>query len=67
MKRKLWESVSRKGPELWPDKWIVRHGSSLAHCVLRVGKVLGKKSITKWATNLLRLIRDIAVFSFCLN
>jgi hypothetical protein len=44
---RLQESVQRKGPELWPDKWILHHDSAPVHDVLRVRKFLAKKSITK--------------------
>jgi hypothetical protein len=44
---KLRESVTRKRPELWPDKWILHHGNAPAHDALRVREFLAKKSITK--------------------
>jgi hypothetical protein len=40
-RRRLWESVWRKRPELWPDKWILRHDSAPVH------EFLAKKSVTK--------------------
>jgi hypothetical protein len=44
---RLRESVGRKKPKLWPDKWILCHGSAPAHDALRVREFLAKKSITK--------------------
>jgi hypothetical protein len=44
---RLRESVRRKRPELWPDKWILRHDNAPAHDALRVREFLAKKSITK--------------------
>jgi transposase len=44
---RLWESVPKKRPELWSDKWIVHHDNAPAHDALRVRKFLAKKSITK--------------------
>jgi histone-lysine N-methyltransferase SETMAR len=33
---KLWESVRRKRPGLWPEKWILHNGNAPAHVALRV-------------------------------
>jgi histone-lysine N-methyltransferase SETMAR len=44
---RLWESVQRKRPELWPDKWFLHNDNAPAHDVLRVREFLAKKSITK--------------------
>jgi len=44
---RLWESVRRKGPGLWPGKLILHPDSAPAHDVLRVHKFLAKNSITK--------------------
>ena len=44
---RLWESVRRKRPGIWPDKWILHHDNAPAHDVLRVCKFLAKNSITK--------------------
>jgi transposase len=44
---RLWESVQRERPELWPYKWILHHDNAPAHDVLRVREFLAKKSITK--------------------
>jgi histone-lysine N-methyltransferase SETMAR len=44
---RLQESVRRKRPELWPDKWFLHHDNAPAYDVLRVRKFLAKKSITK--------------------
>ena len=43
----LGESVRRKSPELWPDKWILHHDNAPAHDNLRVREFLDKNSITK--------------------
>jgi hypothetical protein len=43
----LWESVWRKRPELWPDKWNLHLDNTPAHDMVRVCKILAKKSITK--------------------
>jgi hypothetical protein len=47
MLTRLWESVWRKGPKLWPDKWIFHHCNTPAHDTLRACEVVAKKSITK--------------------
>jgi histone-lysine N-methyltransferase SETMAR len=44
---RLQESVRRKRPRLWPDKWILHHDSTPAHDVLRVREFLTKNSVTK--------------------
>jgi histone-lysine N-methyltransferase SETMAR len=44
---RLWESVQRKRPILWPDKWILYHENAPAHDALRVREFLAKISITK--------------------
>jgi len=44
---RLQESVQKKRPRLWPDKWILHHDSALAHDALRVSEFLAKNSITK--------------------
>jgi len=44
---RLRESVQRKRPGLWPDKWILHHDNAPAHDALRVPKFLAKNSITK--------------------
>ena len=43
----LRESVRRKRPGLWPDKWILHHDNAHAHDALRVREFLAKNSITK--------------------
>jgi len=43
---RLRESVWRKRPRLWPDKWILHHDNAPAHDVW-VREYLAKKSITK--------------------
>jgi hypothetical protein len=44
---RLRESVWRKRPELWPDKWILHHDNAPAHDALRVREFLAKKSVVK--------------------
>ena len=44
---RLRESVLRKRPGLWPDKWILHHDNAPAHDALRVCEFLAKNSITK--------------------
>jgi histone-lysine N-methyltransferase SETMAR len=43
----LRESVRRKRPGLWPDKWILHHDNAPVQDALRVCKFLAKNSITK--------------------
>jgi len=44
---RLRESVRRKRPGLWPDKWILHQDNAPAHDALRVREFLAKNSITK--------------------
>jgi hypothetical protein len=44
---RLWKPVHRKEPDLWHDKWILRHDNAPAHDTLRTCKFQAKKSITK--------------------
>ena len=44
---RLRESVWRKRPGLWPDKWTLHHDNAPAHDTLRVCEFLAKNSITK--------------------
>jgi histone-lysine N-methyltransferase SETMAR len=44
---RLRESLRKKRPELWPDKWILHHDNAPAHDALRVREFLAKKSNTK--------------------
>ena len=44
---RLRESVRRKRPGLWPDKWILHHDNAPAHDALRIREFLAKNSITK--------------------
>jgi len=44
---RLQESVWRRRPGLWPDRWILHHDNAPVHDVLRVREFLAKKSITK--------------------
>jgi hypothetical protein len=44
---RLWESVRRKRPELWPDKWILYHDNAPAHDALRFCEFLALKFIIK--------------------
>jgi hypothetical protein len=41
------EALRRKGPELWPNDWILRHDSVLAHKVFSVKQFLAQNSITE--------------------
>jgi len=43
----LRESVWRKRPGIWPDKWILHHDNAPAHDALRVREFLDKNSNTK--------------------
>ena len=45
--RRLQESVRRKRPGIWPDKWILHHDNAPAHDALRFREFLAKNSITK--------------------
>jgi len=47
MLTRLQESVWRKRPGLWPDKWILHQDNAPAPEVLRVHEFLAKNSITK--------------------
>jgi histone-lysine N-methyltransferase SETMAR len=44
---RLQESVRRRRPDLWPEKWILHLDNAPAHDALRVHEFLAKKSITK--------------------
>jgi histone-lysine N-methyltransferase SETMAR len=44
---RLQESVRRKSPGLWPDKWILHQDNAPVHDALRVREFLAKNSITK--------------------
>ena len=44
---RLRESVRRKRPGLWPDKWILHHDSAPAHDALRVRDFVAKNCIKK--------------------
>jgi hypothetical protein len=41
----LWESIQRKRPKLWPDKWILHNDNAPVHVVLKGCKFLAKKSL----------------------
>ena len=43
----LRESVRRKRPGIWPDKWILQHDNAPAYDALRFREFLTKNSITK--------------------
>jgi hypothetical protein len=45
--KQLHEAVCRKGPELWPNDWILHHDNALANKALSVKQFLAQKSITK--------------------
>jgi transposase len=40
-------AVHRKGPELWPNVWILHHDNAPAHKALSVKQFLAQKSITE--------------------
>ena len=44
---RLQESVRRKRPGLWPDKWILHNENAPAHDAFRFREFLSKNSITK--------------------
>jgi histone-lysine N-methyltransferase SETMAR len=44
---RLQDSVRRKRPGLWPDKWILQHDNAPAHDALGFLEFLAKNSITK--------------------
>jgi hypothetical protein len=44
---RLRESVRRKRPGLWSDKWILHHDNAPAHDALRFLEFLAKNTITK--------------------
>ena len=56
---RLWESVRRKRPGLWPDKLIFHHDNAAAHDALRVREFLAKNSVTNWTIHLMRLISPL--------
>jgi hypothetical protein len=43
MLKQLHEVVHRKGPELWPNDWILHHDNIAAHKALRVKQFLAQK------------------------
>jgi hypothetical protein len=47
MVTRLRESVRRKRPGLWPDKWIIQHDDAPVHDALRFCEFLAKNFITK--------------------
>jgi histone-lysine N-methyltransferase SETMAR len=44
---RLRESIHRKRPGLWSDKWILHHDNAPAHNALRFREFLAKTSITE--------------------
>jgi len=44
---RFWESVQRKRPGLWPDKWILHHDNAPACDTFRVCEFQAKNSVTK--------------------
>jgi histone-lysine N-methyltransferase SETMAR len=44
---RLREAVRRRGPELWPDAWILHHDNAPANDALAVREFLANKSIMK--------------------
>jgi histone-lysine N-methyltransferase SETMAR len=45
--KRLREAVRIKGPEHWPNDWILRHDNGPAHKALSVKQFLAQKSITE--------------------
>jgi hypothetical protein len=43
--KRLLEAVCRKGPELWPNNWILHHDTAPAYKALSVRNFLDQKSI----------------------
>jgi len=43
MLERLCEAVCRKGPELWPNDWILHHDNTPAHEALSIKQFLAKK------------------------
>jgi hypothetical protein len=41
------EALLRKGPELWPNDWIIHHDSASSYKALSVKQFLAHKSITE--------------------
>jgi hypothetical protein len=46
-RKRSWEAVRGKRPELWPEKWILHHDNTPAYDTFRVCDFLDKKSITQ--------------------
>jgi hypothetical protein len=45
--KQLHEAVCTKGPELWPNDWILHHNNAPAHKAFSVKQFLAQKSITE--------------------
>lgn len=61
--RRLQEYDWRKGPELWPHKWILHLDNASAHYVFCVCKFLAQQPIPKCDQS---LFPDLALCSYCL-
>jgi hypothetical protein len=48
-RKRLRESVRKKIPELWPDKWILHHENAPAYAALRVSEFMDFFKIKKVA------------------
>jgi fatty acid-binding protein DegV len=59
-RRRLRESVRRKGHKQWPGKWILHHDSAPAHNKL-VRKLMAKKSVTRMDL-IIHLTWPLAIF-----
>jgi hypothetical protein len=57
--RRLRESVRRKRPGLWSDKWIPYRDNAHEHDALSVREFLAKNSVTNWTIHLIRLISTL--------
>jgi hypothetical protein len=39
--------MRKKGPEVWPNDWILRYDKATAHKALSVKQIVAQKSITE--------------------
>jgi hypothetical protein len=45
--KRLREDVGTKGPEIWPNVWILHHDNAPAHTALSVNQFLAKNQLLK--------------------
>jgi hypothetical protein len=45
--KRLHEAGNAKGPEFWPNDWMLHHNNAPAHKALSVKQFLAQKSITE--------------------